>query len=489
MSSKESLFSSDNMPSKPGRQWACLRIKLRQPKKIYPAENSRAAAWGRGVAFSLFCLLFGTGMFAQQPLSLSDAIQTGLENNYQIEISELQRDIAANSNDWAIAGRYPTINLTANSNNNYRDLNNPGSVLRESSTYNTGITPGVQANWVLFDGYRVKITKEQLQGQQQLSEGNIKVAVENSIQAIIQAYYNALIQQEQLVVLEEVLTLSRDRVAYQELRKEFGQSSTFDILQTQDAYLNDSTNYVVQLNTFATAIRNLKLAMGVEDAAATYTLTDNLTADVPEYELEPLQERMYANNHQLQLQYINRDLASINTRLQETEMKPTVQLQTGLTYDVSLSIGEQQFTFDPMPQELPEVAAKTFTGFVNLSATYPIFDAGVRRTRIENARTEELIAQLNISDLKRQLENQLKNTLATYRTQKQLVEVTGQLVDNARRNLEIAEERFRGGLINSFDYRSIQVSYINASQQRLNAIFNLKNTETELVRLIGGLVR
>jgi outer membrane protein len=444
---------------------------------------------------SLFSFLFvGTLLLcfplnAQEPLSLSDAIQIGLENNYQIKISEAQRDIASNNNDWAVAGKYPTINLTLNSNNSYRNLNNPASVLLESNTFNVGATPGLQANWVLFDGFRVNITKEQLQGQQQLNQSNIKVVVENTIQVIIQAYNNALIQQEQLQVLQEVLLLSKDRVDYQELKKEYGQASTFDILQTKDAYLSDSTNYILQLNTFATAIRNLNLAMGVDDPFRQYTLTDTLAEDIPDYSLPDLQQKMEANNHQLMVQYINRDLAAINTRLQQTAMKPTVQLQSGINYDVSLSLGEQRFTFSPEPQELPEVAAKTFTGFVNLSASYPIFDGGVRRKRIENAQTEELITQLTINDTKRQLQNQLQNTYAAYNSQKQLIAITNDLVDNARQNLEIAEERFRGGLINSFDYRSIQLSYINASQQKLNAIFNLKNTETELIKLIGGLIR
>ncbi|MCB0549220.1 MAG: TolC family protein [Phaeodactylibacter sp.] len=436
----------------------------------------------------LFLSLSNFG-FGQQELSLSQAIETGLQNNYQIRISEARAEIAANNNDWAVAGRFPTINLSLSSNNNYRDLNNPGSVLRTSNTINTGLAPGIEANWTIFNGYRVRYSKEQLEVQEQLSGGNIKIAVENSIQGIIQAYYNALVQQEQLDVVQEVLSLSRDRVEYQELRKEFGQASTFDILQTQDAYLNDSTNYVLQANTFQTAIRNLNLAMGVDDLNTPYRLSDTLTYDVAAYQLADLQQQMQAGNHQLQNQFINRDLAALNTRLQEASLYPTVQVRSGITYDVALATGEQQFSFEMEPRELPQVAAKTFTGFINFAATYPIFDAGVRRKRIENAKTEELIAQHNISDLKRTLNNQLANTLATYNTQKRLVEVTTALVDNARRNLEIAEERFRGGLINSFDYRTIQVSYINASQQRLNALFNLKNTETELVRLIGGLVR
>ena len=99
-----------------------------------------------------------------------------------------------------------------------------------------------------------------------------------------------------------------------------------------------------------------------------------------------------------------------------------------------------------------------------------------------------MVAQLNVEDLKRNLNNQLANTLATYNNQKEVVLMTNQLLENAQQNLTISEERFKGGLINSFDYRSVQISFINASQSRLNAVFNLKNTETELIRLTGGLV-
>ena len=299
-------------------------------------------------AFHLLLALFllNANIFAQQELSLSQAIETGLQNNYQIQISEARADITANSNDWGVAGRYPTINLTLNSNNSYRDLSNPGSVLRTSNTINTGLAPGVEANWTIFNGYRVRYTKEQLEVQEQLSGGDIRIAVENTIQGVIQAYYNALVQQEQLDVVQEVLELSRDRVEYQELRKEFGQASTFDILQTQDAYLNDSTSYILQGNTFQTAIRNLNLSMGVDDLNTPYRLTDTLTYDVADYQLENLQERMQASNNQLQNQFVNRDLAALNTRIQESTLYPTVQVRSGLTYDVALSTGEQQFSFE-----------------------------------------------------------------------------------------------------------------------------------------------
>ena len=181
---------------------------------------------------------------AQRSISLSDAIQIGLENSYQIRIAETQREAAANSNDWAVAGRYPTINLNLNNQNGYRNVNNPISFIPELYSFSTGFQPGIEGSFTLFDGYRVRYNKERLAQQELQSDQQVALAVENTMQNIITAYYQALLQQEQVKVLADVLELSRDRIKYERARQEFGQAGTFDLLQTQDAYLNDSTNYL-----------------------------------------------------------------------------------------------------------------------------------------------------------------------------------------------------------------------------------------------------
>jgi outer membrane protein len=411
-----------------------------------------------------FTLLFAQPLFGQEPLSLSQAIQTGLTNNYGIQIAGQEVEMAQNINDWAVAGAFPTVSLTLNSNNSYTNLNNPASFLIESSSVSGSVIPAIEASWVLFDGYRVRFTKQRLEELERFSQGNLQIQVENSIQATIDAYYAALVQKEGLDVMTEVLKLSRDRLAYQEIRREFGQAGTFDVLQTQDAYLNDSISFKNQQVAYENALRNLNLAMGVDDLDTRYTLTDQLEFEAAEYQLDDLKTKMTTGNKNLQNLLINRQLARINTSIQESAKYPSVSLRTGLTYNVNISAGTQTFlTGDP--RDIPQVAAKTFNGFLNLTATYNLFDGGVRKKNIENAKKEELIAQLDIETVKRDLNAQLENTLATYNNDKQLVTLTSQLVENARRNLEIAEERFQGGLINSFDYRIIQLGYINATNR------------------------
>ncbi len=438
---------------------------------------------------SILSLLIATSLcplLAQTPLSLSQAIETGLSNNYQVQISERREAVARNNNSYAAAGRYPSINFNLNSNNALTNQNNPASFIN-GGFLNGGVTGNIDLAWTVFDGYKVRINKKRFEELEQQSQGNTRQVVETTIQQIILAYQQVLIQMDQLKVLQEVLSLSRDRVAYQEIRREFGQAGTFDILQNTDAYLNDSTNVLIQQQSFLTAVRNLNLAMGVDQINQSYTFTDTLGIEREVYDYESLQTEMYASNIQLQNLLFSRSLASIEREFQESFRYPSVRINTGANATGTLF---QLFDDNPQTGEpFPLTAGNSLSYYVNFSASLPLYDAGARKRNIQNAMVEEQITQLSIEDLKRTLSVQLANNLETYRNQLQLLELTEALLRNAQQNLDIAAERFQAGQINSFDYRTIQLAYINGSQSRLNAIFNLKNTETELIRLTGGLLR
>jgi len=431
---------------------------------------------------------------AQEALSLSQSIDLAMQQNYAVQIAQRNADIAQNNNEWGTAGRYPNINLTLGLNNGFNDANNPASFTREITTLNTGVTPGVEVIWTLYNGNRVNLTKRQLEQLERVGQGNVRIAVENTIRSVILAYYATLIEQERLEIRRQSLVLSRDRVNYESIRQEFGRASTFDVLQNQDAYLNDSTLFLQQGIAYENALRNLNLALSVDDLNKRYELTDRLDFVAVDYNTEALQTAMLANNQLLQNLYLNRDLSSINTRIQESAKFPSVSLRTGGTYNNSISNGSATLSSrdslgQPNILDLDAVRNNSLNFFLNFSVAYNLFDGGVRKRSIENAKTGELIAQLEVENLKRTLNTQLANTIATYNNQKQLLELTNQLVDNAQRNLDIAGERFRGGLISSFDYRTVQLGYINATQGRLNALFNLKNIETELLQLAGGLLK
>ena len=136
----------------------------------------------------LISILLTAPAKGQDPLSLSSALQQALENNYGLIISRADLQIAEINNNWGTAGRYPTIGFDASDNNSY-ELN--------SSSYTNRLSAGVGLNWILFDGFRVNITKAQLETLEDLSAGRLAVQVESTIEDIILAYYTVLLQKEQ----------------------------------------------------------------------------------------------------------------------------------------------------------------------------------------------------------------------------------------------------------------------------------------------------
>jgi len=406
------------------------------------------------------------------PLSLADAISIGLENNFDIRIADYQANIATNNNAVGEAGMLPRVDLNLGGSGFY--TGSPASFITSRLNANTGAT----ISWTLFDGFRAQATKERLELLEADSEGNAAIIVETTIQAIILGYYNALLAQEQENVLMEVLAASARRYDYEELRKEMGASGTFELLQFKDAFFTDSANLVIQKLNLRNEIRNLNLLMNVP-VESEWELTDDLQERFSRYEFEDLRDKMLEDNNNLKNQYIANNILRQDTRIAEADMYPTISLNTGVTYGSGTAnrADGQSVTFS------------AFDYTAGISIGFNLFNGGQVRRAIQNARINEQIGLLSERQLKESLVNDLLVTLDTYSARREVKELRDILVENAALNLDIAEDRFESGLINSLDYRQIQLQFLNAQLSRLEALRDLKESETELVRLTGGLVR
>jgi len=86
------------------------------------------------------------------------------------------------------------------------------------------------------------------------------------------------------------------------------------------------------------------------------------------------------------------------------------------------------------------------------------------------------------------LSNQLASSLEMYNVRKEMYVLAEENLKAAELNLSISKEKYKTGAINSFNYRDIQILYMNVAIARLNSIYNLINANTTLVKLTGGLI-
>lgn len=438
------------------------------------------------ISISLFLMLQFSFAFGQTELSLSQALEIGLANNLQVRFQEKQILISENNDTWANAGRTPTVDVTAVNQSAISQQVNPANViLPEQLSYSTGLNGGLEMNLLLFNGGRIKYAKTGLGLQREQAELNMRMAIEDLTEQLMLAYYQVLLVEEQRTVLQEVKSLSKDRLDFQELKREYGSASTFDVIQAKDAYLNDSIAYIQLENQIAALHNNLKLVMGISGNTEQYKLSDNLESVIPLLEKEGLQQRMLDNNTDILNLRLADKLALNNIDIQKTGLKPTLGLGLGVSGNLNSIYLDAE---NPITMEI--IGRNTSYGvnpFLNLTASYRLFDAGLRKTRIQNAEVQWQANKDLMLNMEQTIATQFENTYLQMVTNQRVLEMSEQQLDNASKNLDIAKDRFENGLISSFDYRTIQLGYLSASQARLEARFNLINSQITILNLTGGL--
>ncbi len=422
---------------------------------------------------NIFALLlfYISAAVAQEPLTLNDAVAKALENNYGIIIMRQSQRISEIRNNWGTAGRYPYINLSAGDENSY-------NINKTENYANNRLSAGASLNWTIFDGFIVSINKQRYEELEQLSKQNTAVMVEGTIQAVVLAYYDVLLQKEKLKNWDEIRQLSEDRYNQAEDRKAFGTYVTYDVLQAKNAYLTDRSGYLLQEVNYKNSLRDLNYLMA-EKSHVNYVLTESFNAIPVDYSIEDLQAQMVENNKTLQNQYVNQLLLENAVAAAKSSFSPTFDFRGGVTGTANRNNYADR----------GESWGNSANFYGNFTLSYNLFSGGNRKRAVEIAQIDETIGTVEIDQVTHELNNSLANLYEFYVVRKELLALAFENLEAAKLNLQLSKERFESGSINSFNYRDVQISYITISQRQLEAVYNLIDSQTSLLRLTGTIIQ
>ena len=457
----------------------------------------------------VFFALLSQSAFSQEALTLTRAIEMGLKNNFDIQITKQNIEIAANNNNWGQAGRYPTINLILNQNNNIvqRKPANPFAVAGQN--INDNVVGQLDIQFTLFRGMAINVTKDQLARLEEISQGNSTFVMEATLESIILAYYQALLDKENLNVFRINRAFSKERYEFVRLRKSLGGAITFDVLQEQNNYLTDSANVLQQEIRYANTLRSLNLLLS-DSIRHSYVLSDSLHFVDEAYVYDDLRSRMERSNTNLHNQFVNQEILRNNTRLQQSNLYPSIVLNAGangsidqlnadvrspilvgpLTNRVGYVGGDETrpvYNYEPVITN-QTLVGNSYGGYANLSLRWTLFNGGQIRRSIENAKIQEKVGLLSIDQLKLSLEYDLLSTYDLYNLRRQLVAITVEKMKAAQLNLTLANERYKNGALSAIDLRIVQENYRNAALEKYLALYSVLAAQTTLIRLTGGML-
>jgi len=420
---------------------------------------------------TLLIILITLNVVGQEKLSLSDAIALGLENNYDLQIVRKSEEITSVNNNWGNTGALPSINFNLIGRENFN--------VNDNDDYRTQtVSPEVSLNWVVFNGFSAKIIKTKLQEMELQSQGNTTVLVESTIQDIIVAYNAGLLQKALVDVYQELADLSEDRYKRTEDSKTMGASTTYEMLQAKTSWLEDQSGYLQQKVDYENSIRNLNYLMGIQDDQS-WTLTTTLETNMPEYMLDDLKDRLRGNNQTLKNQYLNQSLLAKETALAKSKYYPKLSMNTGVgnTWMDNYYSGST-----------PNYGQSSADAYIGLTLSFNIFNGGTARRGMQIAAINEEVEQVQTEQMKHSLSNQLLQLYSNYNVEKAVLELANEQESTAKLNLSLSAEKLKSGVINSFNYRDVQVVYMNSAIAKLRAIYNLIQSNTDLLRITGGII-
>lgn len=431
--------------------------------------------------FTAITLTFNS--FSQKNLSVREAIFIALENNYQVQIAEKQKEIALKNNTWSEAGLFPTVSLNAGQSNQIQDNRKNAFTFTPGLILAQGFSPTLSANWNIFAGFNVKISKERLQLLQEQSEGNALTVLENTTQDVIKAYFTAVLQNKRLELFQTVLDLTSKKLKYIELKEKYTKSNSLDLLQLKNQYLTDSSNLLMQRISVQNSMRNLGMIMNIstenQEEILKYKLTDSLDYSLNLINLNEAKNEMLQSNQNISNQIINIELQKKSVELQKSFLYPTLSLQTGVAPNYNWLKNIE------MPEQTFQTQQLSYYG--NLNLRYTIFNNWKTQRAIQVGKIQTEIAELNKENIEQTLSNTLANLIDLYNLRSQLLSVSEENISYAKKMIELAEKRYDLGGLNSVDLLTIQNSYQNTLIQHFENQFNRLDTYLEIYKMTGKL--
>ena len=425
------------------------------------------------IIVSIAFIILGIHGFSQsENLSIEDAVNIALENNYGIITIKKSHEINELNNAWGNTGALPTVSFTGigNTSQNYTD---------NDDFKTTALNGSVVLNWVLFRGFRARITKQSLESLEKLSEGNVAITVENTIIDVILAYYNVLLTENNLNIAEKNMQLSEDRYEQEKQKKQLGTSLTYDLLQAQNSFLEDKSSYLSAKSSFNNAKRQLNNLMALP-LDTKYNFTSSFDISSKDFNIAALESKMLENNNTLKNQYINLEMAKLDVKSAKSDYYPTIA--------ASASGGYSSTDLDYETLNMMDNNSSSLNTSVGLSVSYTIYEGGTRRRALQASKIQKEISEIETSDMEQQLKNQLAQEFELYQVRQELLILAKENLKAAELNMELSKQKFDNGSINSFNYRDIQIMYSNVALNYQNAMYNLIQSYHTLLRLTGGVI-
>ncbi|MBX2972562.1 MAG: TolC family protein [Flavobacteriales bacterium] len=422
-------------------------------------------------------LMLAGGSISAQTLTADQAVAIALEHNHGIRLAKLDARNAELLNNAGNAGMLPTLDA-----NGFYSIDNSSTKqtffsgeTREADNADSRVLDGVLAlNWTVFDGLAMFAAKDRLEALELIGKTELRQQMESTVYDVLTSYYLAVQLKSAVRVQQEGLRTSRERLTIVETGQRIGSSSGLQVVQAQLDLSADSAALLDLKQQQAIAINRLNTLLG--RAADTPVEVEAAIPAAEQLDLAAVQKDARAGNSALQQARQQQLLADVSVKELRGALFPRIDVFGNYGYTRSTSaVGFLQSNTQIGPDYGVRVSVPLFRG---LQANRAVEVAKITREQ----------AAIGTEQAQLQLDQQVLDGWTAYSTAQQRVALEEANLGGIRKQVDVALESYRIGMITAVELRDVQQGLIDAENRLLLAQYEAKAAELRLKWLGGRLV-
>lgn len=415
---------------------------------------------------SLFILFIPIAGVAQtETISLEDAIDIALENNYQLKQAENNLSIAELQELSAKADFFPTLNANVN-----RTIN----VGRRFDTEATGQFVDVTANFLsasassnmdIFSGFANINNLRSAQSETQSREELLKRVRENVIFNTASSYLEYLLSVQLLEIAEENLESAISQLEQIEAQVEVGSRPTVDLLNQESVVANSELEVVNRENEVV--LSRLALIRGLQiDPLRDYEFVrpdvEEISSVPREYDLSELVNTAMNTRSDLKSEISSIKAAEYNLKAIRGAYFPSLTANANIRSNYSdlspLSYNDQFFD-------------QNISRGIGLSLNIPILNRLNTRTSVQTQEINLKNAELELENTRLQVIQEVNQAYSDYIARTKEMESTDKALIAAERAYETELQRYEVGASTLIELSQANANYVQAQSNSAQAMY------------------
>ncbi|WP_158651270.1 TolC family protein [Pseudotamlana carrageenivorans] len=415
----------------------------------------------------LGCFLIASVSMAQEKLwTLQECVNHALVNN--ISVKQGQNSLLQNEQDVIAAkGQFlPNLSGSLGHSTTFgnEEVFSGQFVNRTSNSTNVGIG----LNQTIFNGFRLtnlyKQSKLSLESNQ-LELNRIKDDISLNV---VNAYLNVLFNKERLEIAKAQLSFSTNQVEQVKDLVDAGVQPKANIYDAEATMSLDAQEVTLAENNYNLALLSLSQLLQVPYKGFDVQLMD---VDFPSSTLlyndvQPVLDYALQNRNEIKVAEKNMEIAQLNSEISKSGYYPNVTggYQYGSSAFFSNLTEDEASFFD-------QLDAQKSHGF-RISVNIPIFSRFENKTNVAKSKIDEANSLLSLDQAKLDLESNIQRAFTDAQAAFKSYVASKKALEAQEIAMNNTQERFKAGIITSFDLEQARVKYVNAQSSLVNAKYD-----------------